>query len=148
MTRFPARRRLPAALVATAVLGLLPATTLAAAKLAPPVIHEPFTPQPCPRHPSSTLDLEGCAEQRILRTDRQIDVVARSIFARLFDDAARRHFISAQRAWLAYRYADCLSMSDQYEGGTLAGLVDANCYADRSATRLRDLRTFERLLAH
>jgi uncharacterized protein YecT (DUF1311 family) len=94
----------------------------------------------------STLDLEGCAEQRILRTDRRIDAVARSIFVRLFDGAARRRFIVAERAWLAYRRAYCSSMSDQYEGGTLAGLVAASCTADRSTQRLKDLRSFGKLL--
>jgi hypothetical protein len=37
-------------------------------------------------------------------------------------------------------------MSDQYEGGTLAGLVAATCTADRSAQRLKDLRAFEKRL--
>ncbi len=138
-------RRSPARVVAVlaACLCLLPAAALAGAALSPPVIHESFTPLPCPPHPQSTLDLEGCAEQRILRTDRRIDLVSRSIFARLFDDAARRRFITAQAAWLAFRKADCTSMSDQYEGGTLAGLVAATCTADRSAQRLGDLRSFE-----
>jgi uncharacterized protein YecT (DUF1311 family) len=111
------------------------------------VIHESFTPLPCPAHPQSTLDLEGCAEQRILRTDRLIDAVARTIFTRLYDDAARARFVAAQSAWLEYRRADCTSESDRYEGGTLAGLVAASCTADRSAQRLKDLRSFEKLLA-
>jgi uncharacterized protein YecT (DUF1311 family) len=134
-----------------AVLVLVPVTASAGAsagagRLAPPVIHESFTPLPCPAKPVSTLDLEGCAEQRILRTDRRIDAVVRSIFPRLFDDAARRRFVASQRAWLAYRRADCTSMSDRYEGGTLAGLVAASCTADRSAGRLRELTAFDRLL--
>ena len=136
--------------LAALVIGLAAvlAATAAAATLSPPVIHESFTPVPCPAHPQSTLDLEGCAEQRILHTDRQIDAVARTIFPRLFDDAARRRFIAAQRAWLAYRRADCTSESDRYEGGTLAGLVAASCTADRSAQRLSDLRAFDKLLSH
>jgi uncharacterized protein YecT (DUF1311 family) len=130
-----------AALVCLALTG-----ATANATLAPPVIHESFTPLPCPAHPQSTIDLEGCAEQHILRTDHQINLVAAVIFARLFDDAARRRFIAAQTAWLAYRRVDCESMSDQYEGGTLAGLVAATCTADRSAQRLKDLRAFKKRL--
>jgi uncharacterized protein YecT (DUF1311 family) len=127
----------------------VPLTAAAAhTKLSPPVIHEAFTLLACPTHPQTTLGLEGCAEHRIVRTDHQIDDVARSIFGRLYDDAARRRFIAAQRAWLAYREADCSSMSDQYEGGTLAALVAASCTADRSAQRLSDLRSFSTHLAH
>jgi uncharacterized protein YecT (DUF1311 family) len=118
------------------------------AKLSPPVIREQFTPLPCPRRPQSTLELEGCAERRIVSTDRQIDGVLGAIFPLLFDDAARRRLIDAQHAWLAFRKADCTSVSDKYEGGTLAGLLAASCTADRSARRLKDLRAFERLLRH
>ena len=149
--RTPSRRRCSRAIgAALAALALgLPAALAApagAARLSPPVIHESFTPLPCPAHPQSTLDLEGCAEQRILRSDHRIDAAARTIFTRLFDDASRRRFIAAQKAWLAYRRADCTSESDRYEGGTLAGLVAASCTADRSAQRLRDLISFEKLM--
>lgn len=116
------------------------------ARVAPPVIREQFTPLPCPRHPQSTIELEGCAEQRILRTDHQIDAVVRSLFGLLPDDAARARLASAQRAWLAFRKPDCLSVSDKYQGGTLVGVLDANCTADRNAQRLKDLRSFEQLL--
>ena len=114
------------------------------AQLAPPVIRESFTPLPCSGRPSarSTLQEEGCAEQRILATDAQINALAKSIFSLLADDAARRRFIAAHHAWLLYRHADCLSRSDLFEGGTLAGVIDAQCTADRNAQRVRDLRTF------
>jgi uncharacterized protein YecT (DUF1311 family) len=115
-------------------------------KLSPPVIREQFTPLRCPRHPQSTIELEGCAEQRIIRTDRQIDATVKTLFGLLPDDGARAHLTSAQRAWLAFRKADCLSVSDKYERGTLAGVLDANCTGDRSAQRLKELRAFERLL--
>jgi uncharacterized protein YecT (DUF1311 family) len=121
-------------------------TSLAATALSPPVIHEVFTLLPCPAHPVSTLDLEGCAEQRIVRSDRQIDALARAIFERLHDDAARLRFIAAQSAWLAFRQADCASVSDRYEGGTQAAVVAADCTAQRSAERLSQLRSFLRAL--
>jgi uncharacterized protein YecT (DUF1311 family) len=116
------------------------------AKLSPPVIREQFTPLPCPRQPQSTLELEGCAERRIVSTDRQIDRVLAAIFPKLFDDGARRRLIAAHQLWLAFRKADCTSVSDKYEGGTLAALLAASCAADRSVQRLKDLRAFEGLL--
>lgn len=131
-------------MVLAAAALVVPASALATR--APPVIHEPFTAQPCPAHPISTVDMEGCAEQRILRLDHGIDAVSRTIFARLHDDAARRRFLTASRAWLAYRRADCLSMSEQFEGGTLAAVLDARCTAAQSAQRLRELRALARVL--
>jgi uncharacterized protein YecT (DUF1311 family) len=143
------RRRALAGVLAAAALALLAPLSAAAvaAALSPPVIHEAFTLLSCPAHPESTLDLEGCAEHQIVRTDHKIDAVAATIFKRLQDDSARRRFISAQSAWIAYRAADCRSRSDQYEGGTLAGLVAAQCTADRSSERLKDLQEFAKALA-
>ena len=142
------RRHALAALLTGALLLVAPlAAGAAATPLSPPVIHESFTLLPCPAHPQSTLDYEGCAEHRIVHLDGRIDVVSRAIFGRLFDDAARRRFIAASKAWLAYRQADCTSMSDRYEGGTLAGLLAANCTAGRSADRLTELEAFDRSLA-
>lgn len=139
---------MPAVLAALAVALLAPlGVATAAAALSPPVIHEVFTLLPCPAHPQSTLDLEGCAEHQIVRTDHRIDTAAATIFKRLRDVSARRRFISAQSAWIAYRTADCRSRSDQYEGGTLAGLVAAQCTADRSSERLKDLQEFAKALA-
>jgi uncharacterized protein YecT (DUF1311 family) len=139
-----------------AAVALLSAVALAAfaqpagagrpAAVQPPVIHERFTLLPCPAHPETTLELEGCAEHRIVRADKKIDAVAKAIFALLPDDAARRHYVAAHKAWLTYRQADCASVSDKYEGGTLAGVLDADCTADRSEQRLKDVRAQERLL--
>jgi uncharacterized protein YecT (DUF1311 family) len=116
------------------------------AKLAAPVIREQFTPLPCPKHAQSTLELEGCAELRIVRADKQIDRVVSALFSLLPNDTARSRLAAAQRAWLAYRRADCASMSDKYQGGTFAGVAAAYCTGDRSAQRLKDLRRFETLL--
>ncbi len=119
---------------------------LAALALSPPVVKDTFTPLPCPKNPQTTLELEGCAEQRILATDAKINAVAKTIFGRLQDDAAKRHFIAAQKAWVSFRKADCTSVGDKYEGGTLAGVVAAQCTADRSTQRLKELRSFDKLL--
>lgn len=136
-----------AAIAATISMCAAPGTGLASgrpATLSAPVIHEPFTPLPCTGAPNArnTLQQEGCAEHRILTTDAQINTLAASIFAALADRPARQRFITAQRAWLAYRRADCLSVSDIFEGGTQAAVLDAQCSVGRNEQRIKDLRTF------
>jgi uncharacterized protein YecT (DUF1311 family) len=115
---------------------------LAAAALAasPPVIHETFTPLPCPAHPQAQLELEGCAEKAILATDHGIDAVNATIFARL---AARDRatFVAGERAWLRYRRASCLTAASKYAGGTLSSLVDADCIGARNRIHLREQRS-------
>ena len=132
---------------ATALLvssGSAAATPGHAAKLSPPTIHESFTPLPCTGAPAqrTTLQMEGCAEQHILASDKQIDSLNRSIFGKLFYAAARRRFIAGHNAWLAYRHAYCLSASDVYEGGTEAGVVFADCVASVNSQHVKNLKGF------
>ncbi len=129
------------ALVAWAPASAAPAHT---AKLSPPVIHESFTPLPCSGTPGhrSTLQMEGCAEQQILASDKRIDALNQEIFGKLFDAAARRRFIAGHNAWFAYRRAYCLSASDVFEGGTEAAVVDADCTASVNASHVTDLKAF------
>lgn len=125
------------------------ATSATTPRLAPPVVHERFTHLPCSGAPKqrTILEEEGCVEQQILASDAQINALARSIFALLGSDAARRRFIAAQASWLTYRRADCDSESDLFEGGTLAAVIDATCSAERNAERVKDLRAFRNELA-
>jgi uncharacterized protein YecT (DUF1311 family) len=115
-----------------------------AAKLTPPVIHEPFTPLPCSGVPGkrSTLQEEGCAEQQILRSDKQINGLNQKIFSALHTTSARRDLIAGHRAWLAYRKSYCLSVSDVFQGGTAAGVVAADCTATVNAQHVTNLKTF------
>ena len=138
-----AKPALVAALVAAVVV------PSAAAKLQPPVIRESFTVLPCPANPHTTLELEGCAEHRILRSDGAINTRVRTIFLlveRTRTAGAVARFVRGERAWLAYRRATCESRADVFEGGTAAGLVAANCVAGANAAHLRELRIFERNL--
>jgi uncharacterized protein YecT (DUF1311 family) len=115
-----------------------------ATKLAPPVIKESFTPLPCSGSPGhrSTLQEEGCAEQQILRSDTQIDALNKKIFSALPSNSARRDLISGHRAWLTYRKAYCLSVSDTFQGGTAAGVVAADCTASVNTQHVSNLKTF------
>ncbi len=86
--------------------------------------------------------MEGCAEQRILASDKQIDSLNQTIFGKLFDAAARRRFVAGHNAWLTYRRAYCLSASDVFEGGTEASVVNADCVAGVNSQHVKDLKRF------
>jgi uncharacterized protein YecT (DUF1311 family) len=103
-----------------------------------PPIHEAFTPLPCPHTRVSTLDMEGCLERDILRTDRVIDARRRRVLALLNDDG-RRAFVRAERAWLTYRRAACEAAASRFAGGTFAGVSLAACYADQNRRHASEL---------
>jgi uncharacterized protein YecT (DUF1311 family) len=126
-------------LVVALALAAVPAALAASG---PPPIKETFTLLPCPKHPVSTLALEGCAEHKIVATDRKIDAKAQAIWKKLSSSGAKAHFVAAERAWLAYRRATCLSRSDVFAGGTLAAVEYANCVVDLNVTHLLDLTRF------
>lgn len=140
---------LAAVATASATIALATAASAVAAgahtaKLAPPVINETFTPLRCSGSPGhrSTLQMEGCAEQQILRSDKQIDALNRTIFGKLPSNSARRDLVAGHRAWLAYRKSYCLSVSDVFQGGTAAGVVAADCTATVNSQHLADLKAF------
>lgn len=131
--------------IAASQAAAAPATS---AGLAPPVIHETFTPLPCSgaRGHRTTLEQIGCAEQRMIRSDVRLNGLAASVFALLPGEAAQGRFVDSERRWLAYRRADCRSMSDAFRGGTEAPLVDARCQATRNDQRITDLISFRSVL--
>lgn len=48
--------------------------------------------------------------------------------------------LTAQRAWIAYRDADCAAAGARFTGGTMAILVRGSCRLDHTANRVLDLR--------
>ena len=129
-----------AAGLAAAVLAVA-AGAATAATLKAPTIKESFTPLTC-THDGTTLGDEGCAEQKIVKSDKQIDALNAQIFAKLSTSSAKKDFISAHRAWFKYREAYCLSESDVFQGGTEAGILDANCAVDVNTDHVKKLKGF------
>jgi uncharacterized protein YecT (DUF1311 family) len=103
------------------------------------VIHEPFTALPCPIHPDTTIDVEGCQEVRVLRTDRAIDVQVRKIFRLLPTTSARSSFADGERSWLHYRRQSCLAEASRYRGGSGEPVAFLNCTLRRNTAHLADL---------
>jgi len=122
-------------------------TATAAGAPTPPVIHEPFTPLPCPIHPDTTIDVEGCQEHRILRTDRAIDKEVKTIFGLLRTGDARASFAAGEQDWLRYRRRSCAAEAAVYAGGSAAPVAYLSCALRRNRTHLADLRAMRNVLA-
>jgi uncharacterized protein YecT (DUF1311 family) len=141
-----AKRRSRIRLPLIALAALLAAGEARAAITLPP-IHESFTLLPCPKSAQTTLDMEGCAEHAIVRSDARIDTLRKQILKQLYDNAARRRFVAGEQAWFRYRQAFCTSQSDLYERGTDAGVVAANCEATVNDQHVAALATFHKELS-
>jgi|SRR5215211_4746730 len=131
---------------ATLVVVVL-AIPAAAAVLGPPVIREPWTPLPCPAHPTSTIEMEGCLERAIMRSDRRIDESAARIFRLLRQESARVAFVQGEQAWLRYRRRSCSAEASVYRGGTAEPVAFLSCEKRRNVQHIADLAAMERTLA-
>jgi uncharacterized protein YecT (DUF1311 family) len=118
--------------------------TKAGPRPTPPAIHEPFASAslPCTGTPGkrTTVQMEGCVEREILATDAKIESLDDSIVSLLGRASPQRKFIAGVRAWLAYRRADCKSISSLYEGGSFAPVAEGECVIARNEQRIKDLR--------
>jgi uncharacterized protein YecT (DUF1311 family) len=110
----------------------------------PPVITEPFTPLPC--HHGTTLGLEGCAEGQLLTADRRINDEVKLLLNVIPTSHQQRSFVAVEREWMAYRKADCSTMSAVFEGGTIAPLEYALCEVRDDEARSTDLHSYFGLL--
>lgn len=131
-------------LLSAAAVSAAPAV---AGGVTPPVIHEPFTALPCPLHPDTTIDVIGCQEHRLLRTDRAIDAQVKAIFQLLRTESARSVFVGGERSWLRYRRQSCATQALQFAGGTAHGVALLSCEISRNKAHLADLTAMRKALA-
>jgi uncharacterized protein YecT (DUF1311 family) len=110
------------------------------------VIREPFVPAPCPIHPDTAIDVEGCQEMRIWRTDRQIDREVAAIFRLLRSQSARISFAAEERGWLHYRRRSCSAEASRSARGGAEAVAYLNCTLRRNRSHLADLGAKRRAL--
>lgn len=129
-----------------AVAALAAPARASAGGLAPPVIEEPFTALPCPIHPDTTIDVVGCQERRILRTDRAIDREVAAAFSSLRTQTARLSFVIGERSWLRYRRHSCTAEAAAYVGGSAEPVAYLTCTLRRNRSHLAELGAMRRAL--
>jgi uncharacterized protein YecT (DUF1311 family) len=129
-------------------VGIFVCVTAAGAAAGPPVIHEPWTPLPCPTHPSSTVEIEGCLERDVTRSDRSIDAKAATVFRLIKRQRDRDAFVSGEQSWLQYRRHSCSAAASVYRGGSAEPIAYLECEKSRNARHLAELGDTERTLRH
>jgi uncharacterized protein YecT (DUF1311 family) len=101
------------------------------------------------------VGIEDCQLKTEWRTDQRINRVAADIFRLLshrtepaFEaKTPRRDFVNGERAWLRYRTTYCISVSDQYLGGSAQPILLNECTVEISQQHLKDLRVFKATLS-
>ena len=77
------------------------------------------------------------------KADRELNTVYRAVEARLADDrAAKTRLVQAQRAWIAFRDAECTFKSSGSDGGSVAPTITTICKTALTADRTEQLHAY------
>jgi len=124
---------------ALALSFIAPASAGAASSPSAPVIHEDFTVLACPSKPSTTVQIDGCAEHKVIATDKTIDALNVKIFAKL-SKTGRADYIKSNTDWVNYRDAACTTEASIYSGGSIQPVAYANCLVSIDGSHVIELK--------
>lgn len=91
----------------------------------------------------SQAELNECYGNAYKKTDAELNVLFRQITARLKDDeATAKLLVAAQRAWVAFRDAECDFSTSGVSGSSAHGMILAICLDKLTGKRIDDFRGY------
>jgi uncharacterized protein YecT (DUF1311 family) len=92
---------------------------------------------------TNQTDMNICAGQAYSKADRELNSTYRQIEGRLKDDqGTRKLLVAAQKAWIAFRDAECNFSSSTVQGGTAYPFVSNSCLYDKTQSRIQELKVY------
>jgi uncharacterized protein YecT (DUF1311 family) len=76
------------------------------------------------------MEMNACAASDYSRADEELNAVWRKL-------PKSKELLAAQRAWIAYRDAECSFRRAQFEGGSIAPLIYATCLSELTRQRTK-----------
>jgi len=91
----------------------------------------------------SQAELNQCYGNAYKKADAELNVLYRQITARLKDDKATTELlVAAQRAWVAFRDAECDFSASGVSGGSALGTMLAICLDKLTGKRIDDFKNY------
>jgi uncharacterized protein YecT (DUF1311 family) len=116
------------------VLGLIAIASMSAAQA-----------EDCGNAPDQSA-MNRCADKSFQQADAELNTLYRQITNRLKGDgdaaATLKAFIAAQRAWIAFRDAECAFVGSKTIGGSVQPMIVASCRAGLTEKRIADFKTY------
>jgi uncharacterized protein YecT (DUF1311 family) len=79
----------------------------------------------------------------LAKADQTLNAAFKQIEHRLSDDAnGKQRLIKAQRAWIAFRDAECTFQSSGDDGGSAAPMIIASCRTNLTVERTKQLKAY------
>lgn len=108
-------------------------------------------PQTNCAEPTTQADMNICASRDYEAADKALNAQYQSVRKILterdsaasdLDKGAVDALVAAQRAWIAYRDANCDAVGFQARGGSMEPMLVSSCLAEMSRNRAEELKTF------
>jgi uncharacterized protein YecT (DUF1311 family) len=94
-------------------------------------------------HASDQATLTACANASFKASDAELNSVFRQIEGRLaHDEHAKGLLVSAQRAWITFRDAECAFSTSATTGGSAHPMAQATCMGAITQDRVKELRRY------
>ncbi|CAH0188474.1 hypothetical protein SRABI118_01430 [Massilia sp. Bi118] len=95
----------------------------------------------------STPDMNECAAIELKGVEAKLNEVYRQTLKTLDAEGkesveAKQKLITAQRAWVKFREADCAAVYQRNAGGTIRTLMHIGCMQGHAETRMKALKEF------
>ncbi|MBK5351697.1 DUF1311 domain-containing protein [Pseudomonas sp. TH41] len=87
--------------------------------------------------------MNQCAAQQGKAADKELNAHYQQITARLKDSPnSKKLMVSAQRAWVAFRDAECKFSASAVEGGSVYPLIYSNCITELTKARVETFKNY------
>ncbi|MFZ0872032.1 MAG: lysozyme inhibitor LprI family protein [Rhodanobacter sp.] len=94
---------------------------------------------------TSQMAMNVCADQAYRKTDAELNAVYSQINVRLKQDKeATKLLVNAQKAWLAFRDAECTFSTSASAQGSVYPMLVAQCRDGLTSTRIDELKAYLR----
>ncbi|BBD39994.1 urease-associated protein [Aminobacter sp. Y103A] len=97
----------------------------------------------CDPNDQTQMGMNICAAQDYAASDAKLNVAYGDIMKRLSDNAGARKLLQdSQRAWIAFRDAECKFASSGVEGGSVQPMIHSGCLQGLTDARVTQLDSY------
>lgn len=93
------------------------------------------------RHAVLQAQMNACAAEAYEKADRELNAAYRELQARAQGEIAKL-LVAAQRAWVAFRDAECAFAASGSAGGSIQPMVISNCLEGLTKKRTAELKAY------
>ena len=109
------------------------------------------------KNPQTQMEMTSCEQDRYGEADKALNAQWKTTRAQMAevdenldenDRGAEKALLTAQRAWISYRDAQCEAEGFQARGGSMEPMLVAGCLANLSDTRTKELKALSDALGN